>query len=148
MVSNIAKGRWTIWSLGLAKYIHSIKKEKGDTFHDVIATTGFGLFTAGMVAPQLYYGLVGSAVAPVVSTIGPPVAAAGLGVAVGVTTTAVITSHLEKEGLLSAGATLDYLEQHKDFDTAWENIYSPKAIATNVEGVWPLIQVLNIVYGP
>jgi hypothetical protein len=129
-------GRWVIWSLGLSKYIQSIKKEKGDTLHDVVATIGFGLFTTGMVAPELYYATVGKIATRVAVTTAPFVAGAALGAAIGVTTTALITSHLEEEGVLSEGATLDYLEQHKDFDTAWENIYSPTAIGENISTIW------------
>ena len=108
MVSTIATGRWTIWTIGLANYIKSIKKKEGDTFHDAIATTGFGLFTAGMIAPGLYYGAVGT----VAVASAPFVAAAVLGGTMGVYITAGATNKLEEADILREGATIDYLKQH------------------------------------
>jgi len=136
MISNIAKGRWTIWAAGLAKYIQSIKKKKGDTLHDVLATIGFGLFTGGMVAPALYYGTIGKYASKGAVAVAPYLAAAGLGAAIGVTAVTVGTSKLEEAGILREGATLDYLQQHKSVESAWENIYSPTAIKDNVSTIW------------
>ena len=136
MVSNISKGRWVIWTAGLAKYIQSIRKEKGDWIHDTFATIGFGLFTAGMVAPQLYYGAIGSAATRIGVATAPYVGAGLLGFGLGVGVTALLTNKLEELGILSEGATLDYLEQHTDLDTAWENIYSPEAVWENVTTIW------------
>jgi hypothetical protein len=62
----------------------------------------------------------------------PFAAAAALGATVGVATVAVGTNVLESQGVLSEGATQDYLQQHSSPVQAWENIYSPKAISRNV----------------
>lgn len=131
-LSKIVIGRWTIWSLGAAKYIQSIKEEKGDTLHDAVATAGFGLFTVGMVAPGLYYGAIGTAA--VAST--PFVAAAGLGVMMGVFITPGLVYELEEQGIVREGATLDYLDKVTSVDKFVEHIYSPKAVYNNVSTIW------------
>lgn len=136
MVSNIAKGRWTIWTVGLAKYIQSIKKKKGDTLHDVLATIGFGLFTGGMIAPALYYGTIGKYASAATVAAVPFVAAGVLGGTMGVYITAGATYKLEEAEILREGATLDYLGKHKSVESAWENIYSPKAIGDNISTIW------------
>ncbi|MCK5561100.1 MAG: hypothetical protein KAJ51_10920 [Thermoplasmata archaeon] len=136
VVSNITKGRWVVWTAGLAKYIHSIKKEKGDWIHDTAVTVGFGLFTAGMIAPQLYYRTVGAAATRVVAATAPYAGAVVVGAALGVGATALLINKLEDLGIVSEGATLDYLEQHTDLETAWEEIYSPSAIWGNIKTIW------------
>ena len=136
MITNIAKGRWVIWTAGLAKYIQSIKKEKGDTLKDIVRTIGFTLFTGGMIAPGLYYGTIGKYATKATAAVAPIAAGAGLGALLGIGGVALGTSKLEEAGILREGATLDYLEQHKNVETAWENIYSPAAIKNNITTIW------------
>lgn len=136
MTSNIKIGRVTIWTLGLSKYIQAIKKEKGDYIKDAFRTLGFLAFTGGMIAPQLYYGAIGKGVRTTSRVLGPYAGAALLGAGLGIVGTTAITNKLEREGILSEGATLNYLEQHTSLDTAWSEIYSPNAIKENISTIW------------
>jgi len=120
----------------LAKYLDSIKEEEGDWFKDTLRTIGFTMFSVGMVAPAFYYNTVGRVATTAARVTAPYLAAGLLGVGLGIAATTAIVSKLEEHGIVSEGATLDYLEQHEDFTTAWDNIYSPEAIGENITTIW------------
>ena len=89
-----------------------------------------------MIAPALYYGTIGKYASRGVAAVAPYAGAAVLGAGLGVGAVAIGTSKLEEKGILREGATLDYLQQHKSFESAWENIYSPEALKENVATIW------------
>lgn len=129
MVALTTKGRWTIWGLGLAKYLQSIRKKKGDHIADAFRTAGFLAFTTGLVAPQLYYRLIGTYVAPIAGGF-------VVGVGVGVASTAFLIHEAEQVGLVEEGTMINYLEVHTNPEQAWEEIYSPTAIKDNFLTIW------------
>lgn len=129
MLTITGKGRLTIWTLGLAKYIHSITKKKGDHVADAFRTAGFLAFTGGLIAPQLYYRLIGTYVAPI---------AGGFvyGFVGGVAATSLLIHEAEQVGLVEEGTMENYLEVHTNPEQAWEEIYSPTAIKDNFLTIW------------
>ena len=54
---------------------------------------------------------------------------------VGYETSKFLFNKGEDLGILSEGATEDYIEQHRSLDTAWSNIYSPRAIVRNIDTI-------------
>lgn len=70
------------------------------------------------------------------ATVGRFAGAAGVGAAIGIGTVTAGTKLLEETGILSEGATQNYIDAHSDLESAWTEIYSPSAIYSNIQTIW------------
>lgn len=67
-----------------------------------------------------------------VKKVSPFVLAGLFGGFIGYEFNKIVFQTVEDKGLLSEGATQNYVDQHTDFTTAWDNVYSPSAINENL----------------